>query len=80
VKDSERYKKNKKGSQVMTNPSLNRVRRKRCFLCGCLYEETYGFPINGEFICGDCLLKYPIRELPKIIMKKRNEDEQSDTS
>jgi hypothetical protein len=61
----------------MTNPSLNRIRRKRCFLCGCLYEETYGFPISGKFVCGDCLLKYSIRELPKIMKKRGEENEHS---
>jgi len=58
------------------NPSVNRVKRRKCFLCGYSYEETYGFSFSGEFICGDCLLKIPMKELPKIIMRKRREEDE----
>jgi hypothetical protein len=59
------------------NPSFNKVRTRRCFLCNRVYEDSYGIPLSGEWVCGDCLLKYPIRELPKIIMKKRKEGNDS---
>jgi hypothetical protein len=59
------------------NPSLNKVRTRRCFLCNRVYEISYGIPLSGEWVCGDCLLKYPIRELPKIMKKRREENEHS---
>jgi protein-arginine kinase activator protein McsA len=59
------------------NPSFNKVRTRRCFLCNRVYEETYGIPLSGEWGCGDCLLKISMKQLPKIIMEKRKENEHS---
>jgi hypothetical protein len=63
----------KKEETTMTNPSVNCKKTRKCFLCGYLYEETYGVPFGDDWICGDCLGTIPLKLLPKVIGKKKDE-------
>jgi hypothetical protein len=49
----------------MKNPSKNH--KRKCHLCGSVYESTYGVPFDRVWICGDCLGTIPMKDLPKIL-------------
>jgi hypothetical protein len=55
----------------MKNPSKNH--KRKCHLCGSVYESTYGVPFDRVWICGDCLSTIPLEQLPRIIGRKKDE-------
>jgi len=60
----------RKKEETMTNPSRNYNKTRKCFLCGSVYEYTYGVPFGSVWICGDCLGTIPMKELPKILSRR----------
>jgi hypothetical protein len=54
----------------MKNPSRNYKRTKQCYLCGYIYESSYGVPFGEVWVCGDCLGTIPMKDLSKILRRR----------